>query len=40
MVMALMHFHMATIVAPMEVTEAEGLTWLTELVWMPEMEGP
>ena len=38
--MVLMPFHMATIVGPMEVTEAEGLTWLTEPVWMPEMEGP
>lgn len=33
MVVVLMHFHMATTVAPMEITEAEGLTWLAELVW-------
>lgn len=30
---------MATTVGSMEVTEAEGHIWLTEPVWVPEMEG-
>ena len=38
--MALMHFCTASAVGPMGVTGAEGFRWLTEPLWVPEVEGP